>query len=52
MRQTGYDVMSALVSQEADVLLANLAYGHDTLPSMPNDCSGIARYIQKKLKKN
>ena len=29
--QTGCDVMSVLVSQEADVLLANLAYGHDTL---------------------
>ena len=30
--QTGCDVMSVLVSQEADVdvLLANLAYGHDT----------------------
>ena len=27
--QTGCDVMSVLVSQEADVLLANLAYGHD-----------------------
>ena len=32
IRQTGCDVMSVLVSQEADVLLANLAYGHDTLP--------------------
>ena len=29
IRQTGCDVMSILVSQEADVLLANLAYGHD-----------------------
>ena len=29
LRQTGCDVMSVLVSQEADVLLANLAYGHD-----------------------
>ena len=29
--QTGCDVMSILVSQEADVLLANLAYGHDNL---------------------
>ena len=28
--QTGCDVMSLLVSQEADVLLANLAYGHDS----------------------
>ena len=32
IRQTGCDVMSVLVSQEADVLLANLSYGHDTLP--------------------
>ena len=31
LRQTGWDVMTVLVSQEADVLLANLAYGHDTL---------------------
>ena len=30
IRQTGCDVMSVLVSQEADVLLANLAYGHDS----------------------
>ena len=29
--QTGCDVMSVLVSQEADVLLANSAYGHDKL---------------------
>ena len=29
IRQTGCDIMSVLVSQEADVLLANLAYGHD-----------------------
>ena len=28
IRQTGCDVMSVLVSQEADMLLANLAYGH------------------------
>ena len=28
--QTGCDVMSVLLSQEADVLLANLAYGHDS----------------------
>ena len=34
LRQTGRDIMSVLVSQEADVLLANLANGHDndTLP--------------------
>ena len=31
LRQTGCDVMSVLVSQEADVLLANLAYGHDNI---------------------
>ena len=30
IRQKGCDIMSVLVSQEADVLLANLAYGHDT----------------------
>ena len=29
IRQTGCDVMSVLVSQEADVLLADLTYGHD-----------------------
>ena len=29
LRQTGCDVVSVLVSQEADVLLANLAYGHE-----------------------
>ena len=28
-RQTDCDVMSVLLSTEADVLLANLAYGHD-----------------------
>ena len=32
IRQTGCDVTSVLVSQEADVLLANLANGQDTLP--------------------
>ncbi len=30
--QTDCDVMIVLISSEADVLLANLAYGHDTLP--------------------
>ena len=30
--QTDCDVMSVLISSEADVLLANLAYGHDTPP--------------------
>ena len=29
-RQTDCDVMSVLISSEADVLLANLTYGHDT----------------------
>ena len=28
-RQSDCDVMSALISSEADVLLDNLAYGHD-----------------------
>ena len=28
LRQTDCDVMSVLISSEADVLLANLAYGH------------------------
>ena len=28
-RQTDCDVMSVLINSEADVLLANLAYGHD-----------------------
>ena len=41
IRQTGCDVMSVLVSQEADVLLANLAYGHDTLPLHGKTCSAI-----------
>ena len=31
-RQTDCDVMSILISSEADMLLATLAYGHDTLP--------------------
>ena len=30
IRQTGCDVMNVLVSQEADMTLANLAYVHDT----------------------
>ena len=29
--QTGCVVMSVLFSQKADVLMANLAYGHDSL---------------------
>ncbi len=31
-RQTDCDLMSILISSGADVLLANLAYGHDRLP--------------------
>ena len=53
IRQTGCDVMSVLVSQEADVLLANLAYGHDTLPLHAEQLfwhSKIYIYILKKEK--
>ena len=32
INQRGCDVMNVLVSQEADVLLANLAYGRDSEP--------------------
>ena len=42
IRQTGCDVMSILVSQEADVLLANLAYWHDNGTVLP--CSGRIPY--------
>ena len=49
IRQTGCDVMSVLVSQESDVLLANLANGHDTPRSLPCCCHGfkvvIARFF-------
>ncbi len=31
-RQTDCDVMSVRIRSGADVLLANLAYGHDTIP--------------------
>ena len=51
IRQTGCDVMSVLVSQEADVLLANLAYGHDTLPLHAEQLfwhSKIYIYLKKK----
>ena len=51
IRQTGCDVMSVLVSQEADVLLANLAYGHDTLPLHAEQLfwhSKIYIYIKRK----
>ena len=51
IRQTGCDVMSVLVSQEADVLLANLAYGHDTLPLHAEQLfwhSRIYIYLKKK----
>ena len=49
--QTGCDVMSVLVSQEADVLLANLAYGHDTLPLHAEQLFWHSKiYIYKKIK--
>ena len=51
LRQTGCDVMSVLVSQEADVLLANLAYGHDTLPLHAEQLFWHSKiYIYKKEK--
>ena len=51
IRQTGCDVMSVLVSQEADVLLANLAYGHDTLPLHAEQLFWHSKiYIKKKEK--
>ena len=43
LRQTGCDVMSVLVSQEADVLLANLAYGHDNIKSKIVFVTGLDR---------
>ena len=49
--QTGCDVMSVLVSQEADVLLANLAYGHDTLPLHAEQLFWHSRIFIKKRKK-
>jgi len=51
LRQTGCDVMSILVSQEADVLLANLAYGHDTLPLHAEQSFWHSRIFIKKRKK-
>jgi len=51
IRQTGCDVMSVLVSQEADVLLANLAYGHDTLPLHAEQSFWHSRIFIKKRKK-
>ena len=50
IRQTGCDVMSVLVSQEADVLLANLAYGHDTLPLHAEQSFWHSRIFIKKEK--
>jgi len=49
--QTGCDVMSVLVSQEADVLLANLAYGHDTLPLHAEQLFWHSKIFIKKRKK-
>ena len=38
-RQTDCDIMSVLISSEADVLRANLAYGHDRcINSGLHDC--------------
>ena len=51
IRQTGCDVMSVLVSQEADVLLANLAYGHDTLPLHAEQLFWHSKIFIKKRKK-
>jgi hypothetical protein len=48
--QTGCDIMSVLVSQEADVLLANLAYGHDTLPLHAEQSFWHSRIFIKKEK--
>jgi len=46
--------MIVIVSQEADVLLANLAYGHDTLPLHAEQLfwhGKIYIYIKKKARK-
>ena len=43
--------MSVLVSQEADVLLANLAYGHDTLPLHAEQLFWHSKIFIKKRKK-
>ena len=51
IRQTGCDVMSVLVSQEADMLLANLAYGHDTLPLHAEQLFWHSKIFIKKRKK-
>ena len=51
LRQTDCDVMSVLVSQEADVLLANLAYGHDTLPLHAEQLFWHSKIFIKKRKK-
>ena len=56
IRQTGRDVMSVLGSQEADMILANLANGHGTLPfhaKQPFWHSNIYIYIciKKKARK-
>ena len=51
IRQAGCDVMSVLIIQEADVLLANLAYGYDTLPLHAKQLFWHSKiYIYKKEK--
>ncbi len=50
-RQTDCDVMSVLISLGADVLLANLAYGHDTLPLHAEQLFWHSRIINEKNKK-
>ena len=47
IRQTGRDIMSVIVSQEADMLLANLANGHDT--TQLNDLSLLIKIVEVNL---
>ena len=51
-RQTDCDVMSVLIRSEADVLLANLAYGHDTLPLHAEQLFWHSRILKQKIKKS
>ena len=50
-RQTDCDVMSVLIRSGADVLLANLAYGHDTLPLHAKQLFWHSRILKEKNKK-
>ena len=50
-RQTACDVMSVLIRSGADVLLANLAYGHDTLPLHAEQLFWHSRMLNGKIKK-